>query len=145
MYDRILVPIDGSRVAEAAVDHAIALAEKHDASVDLLFVADTSQDSVTVVGTDVLDALEREGEEIVENAADRVESPGLEVSTAVLQGDPAETILDYVIDRAIDVVVMGTQGRTGLTRALLGSVAERVVREAPVPVVTIGPEAVEAA
>jgi len=69
MYDAILVPIDGSDVAEAALDHALSLATETDATVHVLFVADTAQDSVTVVGTDVVDALVREGQSVVERAA----------------------------------------------------------------------------
>ena len=142
MYRRILVPIDGSPVAEAAFEHALSIADTVGATVDVLYVADTAQDSVTVVGTDVVDALEQEGEDVVAAAADRARTQGVEVTTEVLQGDPAETILDYVETRGDDVIVMGTQGRTGLSRALLGSVAEKVIRNATVPVLTVGPDAV---
>ena len=144
MYRRILVPIDGSAVADAAFDHALSIADAVGASVDVLYVADTAQDSVTVVGNDVVDALEQEGEDVVTSAADRARTQDIEVTTEVLQGDPAETILDYVETRDADVIVMGTQGRTGLTRALLGSVAEKVIRNATVPVLTVGPDAVAA-
>jgi nucleotide-binding universal stress UspA family protein len=62
---------------------------------------------------------------------------GLTVVTEVVGGNPHEAILDYVADRGIDVVVMGTHGRTGLDRAVMGSVAERVVRRSPAPVLTV--------
>ena len=139
MYGSILVPIDGSDVADFAFEEALSLAKALDAAVHVLFVADTAHDSVTVVGTDVIDALEQEGEGIVAEAAERARERGIAVTTEVLQGDPAETIIDYGATRDVDVVVMGTQGRTGLSRALLGSVTEKVVREATVPVLTVGP------
>lgn len=142
MYRRILVPMDGSAVADAAFEHALSIADAVGAAVDVLYVADTAQDSVTVVGADVIDALEREGEEVVSDAADRARDYGVEVTTEVLQGAPTETILDYVEKREVDIIVMGTQGRTGLSRALLGSTAEKVIRKATVPVLTVGPDAI---
>jgi nucleotide-binding universal stress UspA family protein len=59
------------------------------------------------------------------------------VTTEVLQGDPVETIADYAGEYGVDLVVMGTHGRGGVSRMLLGSVTERVVRTAPVPVLTV--------
>jgi nucleotide-binding universal stress UspA family protein len=140
MYERILVPVDGSEMSAAALDHGVALAERLGADVHVLFVADTARDSVTVVGTDLVDALEREGESVVEEATDRYDGRGVTFVTAVLQGDPAETIVDYADDRDVGAIVVGTHGRAGLRRTLLGSVTDRVVRTATVPVVTVGPE-----
>jgi nucleotide-binding universal stress UspA family protein len=140
MYERILVPVDGSEMSATALDHGVDLAEQVDATIHVLFVADTARDSVTVVGTDMVDALEQEGRRIVEEVTDRHEGHGVEFVTEVLQGDPAETIVDYASDRELDAIVIGTHGRTGLRRTLLGSVTNRVVRTAPVPVVTVGPE-----
>jgi len=139
MYDAILVPVDGSDVADAALDHALSLAAATDAAVHALFVADTAQDSVTVVGTDVIDALVEEGQSIVDRAESTAEARGVRVETAVEQGDPVDAIIEHAEGRGVDLVVMGTHGRGGIKRYLLGSVTERVLRSTDVPVLVVGP------
>jgi nucleotide-binding universal stress UspA family protein len=140
MYETVLVPIDGSDQSQAALDHAVALAESHGATVHLLYVADTNRDSLTVQGGEVVDALEQEGDRIVSAAVGGLD-PGVDVVDTVLTGDPVETILDYAGSVDADLVVMGTHGRRGLDRYLLGSTTERVVRLSSVPVLTIRSEA----
>ncbi|WP_128477457.1 universal stress protein [Halorussus pelagicus] len=137
MFEDILLPVDGSLGADAAVGHAADIADRFDASVHVLFVASTNRDSVTVVGGDVVDALEREGADIVDPVADDVRARGVDCDSEVVQGDPAATIAEYADSRGMDLVVMATQGRTGLSRYLLGSVTEKVVRLAGTPVLTI--------
>ncbi|WP_435074484.1 universal stress protein [Halorubrum sp. HHNYT27] len=139
MFDRILFPTDGSDGAEAAFDHVLDVATDHGATVHLLNVADTTHDSVTRIGRTVIDVLEREGEEVVEAAAERAAERGVETVTAVLQGGVPETITAYASDHAIDVIAIPTRGRTGLDRLLLGSTTERVVRRSSVPVLSIQP------
>ncbi|MFB6124171.1 MAG: universal stress protein [Haloferacaceae archaeon] len=141
MYDRILFPTDGSDVAERVFEYALDVAATHDATLHVLHVADTTQDSVTVVGGDVVDVLEREGERIVAETAERATERGISVTTDVVQGHPAKTIVDYAGNDGVDLVVMPTHGRKGLERVLLGSVTERVVNDAPVPVLTVNPDA----
>jgi nucleotide-binding universal stress UspA family protein len=135
MYDTILVPTDGSEPATAALDHAADLAAAHDATVHLLYVTESPAIAPTPTAGNVLDELERHGEEIVDEAAERLRN--LRVHTSVARGSPHRAILDYTETNDIDLVVMGTHGRTGLSHALLGSVAERVVRLSPVPVLTV--------
>lgn len=137
MFDDILLPVDGSTGADAAIAHAADLAERFGATVRVLFVADTNRDSVTVMGTDVVDALEREGEDVVEGAAADVRERGVDCATDVVQGAPAPTIADYAESQGMDLVVMPTRGRTGLSRYLLGSVTEKVIRHSVVPVLTV--------
>lgn len=139
MYETILAPIDGSEAAAASLEHALSLGETFDGTVHVLFVADTAQDSVTVVGTDVIDALVGEGTTVVEEAEERAQRRGIDVQTAVEQGDPASVILDHAEKVDADVIVMGTHGRRGLTRFLLGSVTERVLRSASAPVIAVTP------
>lgn len=136
MYDTILVPTDGSEAATAALDHAADLAAAHDADIHLLYVTESPAIAPTPTAGSVLDELERHGEEIVDEAAERL-SGGGRVHTAVASGSPHRAILDYAKSNDIDLVVMGTHGRTGLSHALLGSVAERVVRLSSVPVLTV--------
>jgi nucleotide-binding universal stress UspA family protein len=134
MYDAILVPTDGSETATAALDHAADLAAVHDASVHLLYVTETPAIAPTPTAGRVLDELEEHGEEVVDEAAARLDG---RVHTAVARGPPHRAILDYASSSDIDLIVMGTHGRTGLSHALLGSVAERVVRLSEAPVLTI--------
>jgi nucleotide-binding universal stress UspA family protein len=127
MYDRILFPTDGSDTAERALDLAVA-------------VADTNQPSLSRIQGQVVDALEGEGQRIVDEAGSRARNAGVDVTTDVIQGGPSRTILDYVDDRGVDFVVMGTRGEHDVERLLLGSVTERVVRSAPVPVLAVPPD-----
>jgi len=141
MYDRILVPTDGSEAADAALDGAIAVAAATDATLHVLYVADTNQPSLARIEGEVRDVLEGEGADVVEAAADRARRQGVEVVDDVIQGGPSRTILDYVDDRGIDLVVMGTRGQRDLERIVLGSVTGRVLRRSPVPVLAVPPEA----
>ncbi|WP_435116353.1 universal stress protein [Halolamina sp. C58] len=137
MYDSILLPVDEAAVESSLLYHAAELANWDDASVELLYVADTSRDSVTVAGDgDVIDALVREGEDVVEEASELLDSLGVEYTTSVEQGTPAKTIVDYAEHEDHDLIAMPTHGREGLSRYLLGSVTGKVVRLAPMPVLT---------
>ena len=139
MYDRILLPTDGSEEATAVADVALEIAAAHDAAVHVLNVADTTRDSVTNVRGQIVDALVEEGDRIVDVVEERGRDWGVTVQTAVLQGDPSPTIVDYAAEYDIDLVVMPTRGRRGLERVLLGSVTERVISSAPVPVLVCNP------
>jgi nucleotide-binding universal stress UspA family protein len=147
MYDRILVPTDGSDVAEAAVDHALDLAEKYDAEVHALYVVDI--DSVNLsLGTEQVDRLKQgrfgEMEEIKSKAdeatgvvADRGAERGVDVVEHVSGGRPHKVIADYAEEHDMDLIVMGSHGRAGVRRALLGSVTERTLRSTHVPVLVV--------
>ncbi|MFB6127497.1 MAG: universal stress protein [Halolamina sp.] len=138
MYDDILVPTDGSPAVDRAVDHAVDLAQRHDAQVHALYIVDSSAFSSLEGGTDaIIEALEEEGHAAVEAVTDAAENAGLDATSTVRTGTPHTSILEYVEEAAVDAVVMGTHGRTGLDRMLLGSVAEKVVRHAEVPVMTV--------
>ncbi|MDB2225506.1 universal stress protein [Halorubrum ezzemoulense] len=147
MYDRILVPTDGSDVAEAAVDHALDLAEKYDAEVHALYVVDI--DSVNIsLGTEQVDRIKQgrfdEMDELKEQAeaatgvvADRGAERDVDVVEHVAGGRPHKVIADYAENHDIDIIVMGSHGRAGVRRALLGSVTERTLRSTHVPVLVV--------
>jgi len=137
MYDNILVPFDGSDGATEVLHHAAEIAQWADATVQVLYVADTTRDSVTVVEGETIDALEQQGEKTVEEAAKTMESLGVEYETDVVQGSPTQSIVDYADRYDQDIVVMPTHGREGVSRYLGGSVSEKVVRLASVPVLTV--------
>ena len=147
MYERILVPTDGSDTAEVAIEHALDLAEKYGAEVHTLYVIDTDSMSLTL-GAEQLDRIEQgnyhEMEEVrrrVEAATsvvtDRARERGLDVVEHVSAGKPHSMIADYAADHDVDLVVMGSHGRSGVKRALLGSVTERTLRSTPVPVLVV--------
>ncbi|GGN90504.1 MULTISPECIES: universal stress protein [Haloarcula] len=138
MYDRILVPTDGSEGMSRVVDHAVELARFHDAEVHGLYVVDTGSYATLPVETTwdgVTEMLREEGELALESL--ETMTGDLEVVTATEEGAPSKQIVEYARENGCDTIVMGTHGRGGLDRILLGSVAERVVRSSPVPVVTV--------
>ncbi|MFC4359465.1 universal stress protein [Halobium salinum] len=138
MYEHILLPTDGSESAEAAIDHAIDLAVRYDATLHVLYVVDTAAFGDLPHDTSVvLEGFEEVGRAAVERVADRARETGVPVETDLVHGLPRDEIVDYVEAEGIDLVVMGTHGRTGLGRMVLGSTTERVVRRSPVPVVTV--------
>jgi len=137
MYDRILLPIDGSDGARWTIDHVADIAAAQDASVTALFVADTTLDSVTRIQGDVVDSLVETGEEIVGEAGTVLASSGIDYETDVVSGGPARTIVDYADRYGFDLIAMPTHGRTGISRRLLGSVTETVIRLSQIPVLTI--------
>ncbi|MDG5775209.1 universal stress protein [Haloarculaceae archaeon H-GB1-1] len=140
MFDQILFPTDGSDGATVAFDHVLDIATTHDATVYILNVVDTTQESVLQLRSDSVDILEEDGEKIVSEAADRANQRGVDTVTEVRQGEAYRTIIDYAETQGIDLVVMPTHGRRGLKRFLLGSTTERVVRRADVPVLTLSPD-----
>jgi nucleotide-binding universal stress UspA family protein len=140
MYDTILFPTDGSEPAGSTLEYALDVAAEHDATLHVLNVADVGRGSVVPVRDDALDALEREGRRIVDEAADRAAKRGIPVQGVVRRGDPSETIVAYATEADVDCIVMPTHGRRGVQRFLLGSVTERVINTADVPVVAVNPD-----
>ena len=140
MYDQILFPTDGSEPAESVREYALQIASEHEATIHILNVADTSQGDLTRIRGEVIDALEREGEQIVEEAAESATEQGVAVVSEVHQGDPSASIVEYSDQFDIDLIVMPTHGRRGLERFLIGSVTERVINTAEVPVVAVNPD-----
>ncbi|GGI96445.1 universal stress protein UspA [Halobellus salinus] len=136
MFETIVVATDGSGSARRAVDTALDLAARFDAAVECLYVVDEEEVSSSPerLQDEMRTALEERGQEAVATvraAADR------EVRTEIRAGRPASVIDGYAREVNADVVAMGTRGRHGENRFLVGSVAERVVRTCPVPVLTV--------
>jgi nucleotide-binding universal stress UspA family protein len=117
--------------------HASEIAHWADATIQVLYVADTTRDSVTVVEGHTVDALVREGEDVVDEAAKTLDTLGVSYDTDVVQGNPAPTIVEYADRYDQDLIVMPTHGREGLSRYLVGSVSEKVVRLSSIPVLTV--------
>lgn len=136
MYDDILVPTDGSEPMADVIDRAVDLATQYDATVHALFVVNS--DPLGTIDVEIrehaIDSLEKRGKSAVEAVTDAAEEAGVDSTTTVERGIPSKEIVEYAEDRGIDMIVMGTHGRTGLSHFLLGSVAEKVIRQASVPV-----------
>lgn len=140
MFKKILVPVDGSEGSDKALRTAAEIAQRFKAKVYLLFVAEPPG-MLYPPGLSYVDLMENTlkwGKEIAAQATERLRQAGIgQTESHVREGHPAQAILDSVAEWAIDLVVMGTHGRRGLDRVLLGSVAEEVVRRCPVPVITV--------
>ena len=136
MYKRILVPLDGSDLAAGVTPHVQELAKSIGAEVVLLRVAFAhifpSADPIETQLTAV-----HEAETYVVERASVLQESGVRAEGKVRYGDPVEEILDHVTRDHIDLIAMATHGRTGLRRAVLGSVAEHVLRRAPVPMLLV--------
>lgn len=141
-YERVLVPTDGSEHAAAALDHALSIARTYGGSVHVLFVVDfgaVATASELGPHPQLADALRLRGESTTDSLGERVRDAGLDVVTEVREGMPSRDILEYADAHDIDLIAMGTHGRTGLDRVLLGSTTARVVRRADRPVLTVTP------
>ena len=139
MYDSILVPTDGSREVEHALEYAFELAREHDAAIRTLYVVNAAGYGGLPMETaldGVSDALRGEGQAAVERA-EALAPEDITVETEVREGAPSQVIVDEADPAECDLVVMGTHGRGGIDRLLLGSVTERFVRRASVPVLTV--------
>jgi nucleotide-binding universal stress UspA family protein len=138
LIQHVLVPVDLSEYADYALAYAIELAQKCRAALTLLHVIDTTP--LGVAGWEAmlpplhLQDLETRISQRMEAPLGRIHEAGLQGDIAIVQGVPFQKIIDAARDKGADLIVMGTHGRTGLTHVLIGSVAERVVRLAPCPV-----------
>jgi nucleotide-binding universal stress UspA family protein len=139
-YEDVLVPTDGSDGAAAATDLAVDVASTYGARLHALSVVDTMAMGLDVRSDAVVERLEGEARRAVETVERRAADTAVAATeTAVERGTPHGTIRSYAEANGIDLVVMGTHGRSGLERYLLGSVAEKTVRTSPAPVVTVRP------
>ena len=145
MYQRILVPIDGSTTSNQGLDEAIKLAKLTGASLRVIHVVDaltfaTGSELYGGFASDVIPQMREAGEQIVEKARTRVKEQGVTVDS-MLFNSLSTRVSDIVVDQAkawdADLIVIGTHGRRGVNRLMLGSDAEQIVRMAPVPVLLV--------
>ena len=152
MYQRILVPIDGSATSTRGLDETIGLAKLTGATLRLVHVLDelvfvTGFEAGATYTKDVLPMIKKTGESILMNGAARVAAAGVTVDTLLLECFATRTS-EIVIAQAqtwkADLIVLGTHGRRGIGRLLMGSDAEQIVRGATVPVLLVRAEEVAA-
>ncbi|MDH5019325.1 universal stress protein [Halobacterium rubrum] len=137
----VLIPIDGSPQAQNALEYA--LEEFEAAEITVLNVIDpieagyTSQATVPGYSEEWFEQSKTAADELFEDAQATADEYDVELQTATEVGRPSRTIVSYAEDEDVDHIVMGSHGRSGVTRILLGSVAENVVRRSPMPVTIV--------
>jgi nucleotide-binding universal stress UspA family protein len=145
MYRRILVPVDGSATSKLGLRHAVGLAKDQRALVRVLNVLDDlpmvpMDDGYPVDMTRVIESMRKVGKKALDEGAAMAEKAGVDAVTAIVESH-GRRVSDVILDDAktfrADLIVMGTHGRRGFNRLILGSDAERVLHEAPVPVLLI--------
>lgn len=147
MYQKILLPTDGSKFAEKAAEHAIWIASRSGAEIIVLNVIETSS-LVGLPAEDLIvrikEMLKEEGRRSLERISEMViesekeyKIEDIQITLKTEEGSPADAILKTVEKEDVDLVVMGTSGKHGLDRFLLGSVTEKVVRSAKCPVLAV--------
>jgi nucleotide-binding universal stress UspA family protein len=138
----VLIATDFSRYSAVAMNFGLALAHEYQAKADIVFVLPSND--FLIAGPDAYlaakDAAERDLEQLkVELQQNDPYNESKEYHLVLMEGDPAQSILDFAREKNVNMVVVGTHGRGGLGKMLMGSVAERVFRQSPVPVMTVGP------
>ena len=149
--NRILVPVDFSAHSAKAIRFATTLANKFGARLTLLhviedpFVSGAWQSEAFVPNIpELLNELTRNAEGHLHDLKKDLAAHGFVIETAVIIGRPSRTIIEHAVTGHFDLIVMGTHGRTGLSHAVMGSVAERVVQKAPCAVLTVRETVAEA-
>ncbi|MCU4925766.1 universal stress protein [Halobacteria archaeon AArc-dxtr1] len=133
-FDDLLLPTDGSDGAAIATEWGIALASRLESMIHAVYSVDTSRALTANAPDELLGALEQQGEDAMATVREQAIDAGVSVSGAITSGSPADIILTSATERDVDLIVMGTHGRTGIGQWFLGSVTENVVREADTPV-----------
>ncbi|AWR97852.1 universal stress protein [Acidianus sulfidivorans JP7] len=137
MFEKILVPYDGSEQAKKALDIAVELARKYNSKLYIIEVVDETvfENSGILPPLSAIEELRKKAQKDVEEAAKKAQ--GLEVVNEVLSGDPGSTILEYSSNNGISLIVMGSRGLSKFKRLLLGSVSTVVVNHSSVPVMIV--------
>jgi nucleotide-binding universal stress UspA family protein len=143
-FNNILFPIDFSEVSSEIVPYVISLADKVNAEVHIIFVVRRLENCRSIFVSHA--AVENFEMEIVLGAETKMDefveaffNSTIRPKTKILIGDIIEEIIKYIKAKGIDLVIIGTHGRKGMDRIILGSIADRVIKSAPVPVLSVNP------
>lgn len=139
MYDEILVATDGSEFSSAAADHGIELARLAGGRVHAVYVIETrtAYDNAIVDPAAVRENLREDGREALDSIEETARAAGVDATTTISEGIPADVLLEYAAEHDVDVLVAGARGRSDFKRALLGSTTERLLDEASVPLFVV--------
>jgi nucleotide-binding universal stress UspA family protein len=136
LFGTILVATDGSEKNRAAVEEALRIGRTGGSVVHAVYVADTLDSASADIGiSDTWDLVQREGERALNRV--RGMAGGVHLEIAILEGKPAAEIVKYAGEKGIDLIVIGTQGKRGIERILLGSVAENIIRAASCKILVV--------
>ncbi len=143
MFKHILVALDGSECSHQALDIAVTLAKEQGARCTVCTVVDIvrAASTMTFATGDIVNqwiaTLNQDARQIEDQAIAKHADSGVNIESIVVEGYPSAAIIDVAEKKSADLIVMGSHGRSGLKRLWLGSVAESVVREAPIPVLIV--------
>ncbi|MFZ7137314.1 MAG: universal stress protein [archaeon] len=146
MFEKILVAVDGSELSYKSVDYALDLAQKYSAEVKIITVIDAPSDTLVAQAStfapqsikDYEKKLEKAHEQILFKAIQKAKlTPKIPVTKEILEGHPAEKIIETTKKESVDLIIMGSRGLGGLKEFILGSVSDKVADEAPCPVLII--------
>jgi len=146
MYEKVLLPVDGSEVSNHAAEEGFKLARILGSEITLLYVIDMAittmpEAELGLANYEVLrNSFKEQGDKVLGTLAASGKAKGVKVVTVIAEGDVHDEIIKHAEQRKSDLIIMGTHGRRGLNRLLLGSVAESVARRAHCPVLLIRPE-----
>jgi nucleotide-binding universal stress UspA family protein len=140
MYKKILVPLDGSEISESILDHVVTIATGCQVPEVILVRVrqpldkDVSQILDPHIAKDLDETYEEEAGRYLGKIAAKLRKKGVAVKTVVLSGNPAEKIIEYSHNSGVELIIMSTHGRSGISRWVLGSVADKIIRQSEVPV-----------
>lgn len=144
LYKKILVATDGSEQNKKAIEHAVKLAKLSGAEPHAVYVMDIKTDygpksylSTDITTEGIKSYLGHEGDTAIKYVEDLAKEEGMDIEKWILEGHPAEEIIKLAEEQSVDLIVMGTLGRSGIEKFLLGSVADKVIRSSRIPVLTV--------
>jgi universal stress protein A len=144
---KILVPTDFSKLSLAALEYAVVISDLQEAEICLLFVLDKGYTHKLRAGSKQLESLFREDEKNAMKNLGSIASQYLsecdDVSKNFRSGEPSREIVRFAHEENVDLIIISTHGRTGIAHILMGSVAEKVIRYSPIPVLAIKPSNVQ--
>lgn len=140
LYKKILIATDGSEYTKKAVDYGVDLSKHTGAKLHAIYVVDTAAFAsipMDAAWESMYELLRQEGDEATKYVAEKAEAEGVEIERLTVEGHPADELIKYAESNSIDMIILGTIGKSGLDRFLLGSVAEKVVRNSKIPVLVV--------
>jgi nucleotide-binding universal stress UspA family protein len=129
MYKKIMVPLDGSQIAECVIPHIETIAKKSAAKVELVTVIEPLE--LPTRGQIAI------SDDEIEQVSQRLSKAGIKTDTVILSGKPADRLVLYAVNNGIDLIIMATHGRSGISRLFWGSVAEKILRATDIPVLLV--------
>ncbi len=144
MYKKIMVPLDGSQIAECVIPHIETIAKKSSAKVELVTVIEPLEIPTRgqiAISDDEIKRIDAEGKKqankYLDLVSERLTKAGVKNDTVILSGKAADRLTRYAVNNDIDLIIMATHGRSGISKLFWGSVAEKILRATEIPVLLI--------